>query len=77
MRRCLLAGAEKVSINSAAVPRRTSSACGAEAFGSQVHRAGMTFKRVEPRAEIPSGYEVVITAADAHGITSARMGAAR
>ncbi|MFB3926614.1 MAG: imidazole glycerol phosphate synthase subunit HisF [Syntrophales bacterium] len=60
MRRVLLAGAEKVSINSAAVrnPRLISE--GAEAFGSQCIVLGMDVKKVEPSARTPSGYEIVI-----------------
>lgn len=60
MRAVLLAGAEKVSINSAAVrePRLISS--GAKAFGSQCIVLGMDVKRVEKSREIPSGYEMVI-----------------
>jgi cyclase len=60
MRDVLLAGAEKVSVNSAAVRHPDIIARGAEAFGSQCIVLGMDVKRVEPRAEIPSGYEVVI-----------------
>jgi cyclase len=60
MRDVLLAGAEKVSVNSAAVRQPDIIARGAEAFGSQCIVLGMDVKRVEPRAEIPSGYEVVI-----------------
>ncbi len=60
MRRVLLSGAEKVSVNSAAVrdPRLISR--GAEAFGSQAIVLGMDVKRVIPSGKIPSGYEMVI-----------------
>ncbi|MCU0572219.1 MAG: imidazole glycerol phosphate synthase subunit HisF [Syntrophobacteraceae bacterium] len=60
MRDVLLAGAEKVSVNSAAVldPRIISQ--GAEAFGSQCVVLGMDVKRVQPSEKTPSGYEMVI-----------------
>ena len=60
MRAVLLAGAEKVSINSAAVkdPRLISQ--GADAFGSQAITVGMDVLAVPVSAEIPSGYEIVI-----------------
>jgi cyclase len=60
MRAVLLAGAEKVSLNSAAVLDPGVIARGAEAFGSQCVVLGMDVKRVAPRPEIPSGYEIVI-----------------
>jgi cyclase len=60
MREVLLAGAEKVSVNSAAVRCPDIVAQGAEAFGSQCIVLGMDVKRVEPSTAIPSGYEVVI-----------------
>jgi len=60
MREVLLAGAEKVSINSAAVRHPDLIAQGAEAFGSQCVVLGMDVKQVRPGAAIPSGYEVVI-----------------
>ncbi len=60
MRAVLLAGAEKVSVNSAAVLDPGVIARGAAAFGSQCVVLGMDVKRVAPRAEVPSGYEVVI-----------------
>ena len=60
MRAVLLAGAEKVSVNSAAVLDPGVITRGAEAFGSQCVVLGMDVKRVAPRPEIPSGYEVVI-----------------
>ncbi|MDR1945864.1 MAG: imidazole glycerol phosphate synthase subunit HisF [Desulfovibrio sp.] len=60
MRAVLLAGAEKISVNSAAVrnPRLISE--GAEAFGSQAVVVGMDVKQVPERREVPSGYEIVI-----------------
>ncbi|MCF8062462.1 MAG: imidazole glycerol phosphate synthase subunit HisF [Deltaproteobacteria bacterium] len=60
MRRVLLAGAEKVSVNSAAVREPSIIREGARAFGSQCIVLGMDVKRVEPTREIPSGYEMVI-----------------
>jgi imidazole glycerol-phosphate synthase subunit HisF len=60
MRRVLLAGAEKVSVNSAAVRSPDIIARGADAFGSQCIVLGMDVKRVGVREGIPSGYEVVI-----------------
>lgn len=60
MRAVLLAGAEKVSVNSAAVKAPEIIAQGAEAFGSQAIVVGMDVKRVEKSETIPSGYEVVI-----------------
>jgi cyclase len=60
MREVLLAGAEKVSVNSAAVRNPEIIAQGAEAFGSQCIVLGMDVKHVGPAERIPSGYEVVI-----------------
>jgi cyclase len=60
MRRVLLAGAEKVSINSAAIRDPSLIAKGAEAFGSQAVVLGMDVKRVPPSRELPTGYEMVI-----------------
>jgi imidazole glycerol-phosphate synthase subunit HisF len=60
MRQVLLAGAEKVSVNSAAVRNPQILAEGAEAFGNQCVVLGMDVKRA-PRSEgTPSGFEVVI-----------------
>ncbi|RLA90684.1 MAG: imidazole glycerol phosphate synthase subunit HisF [Deltaproteobacteria bacterium] len=60
MRAVLLAGAEKVSINSTAVldPRLIQE--GARSFGSQCIVLGMDVKQVAQSEKIPSGYEVVI-----------------
>ena len=52
--------ADKVSINSLAVTNPQIIADGAAAFGNQCIVLGMDVLRVEPSAEIPSGYEVVI-----------------
>jgi imidazole glycerol-phosphate synthase subunit HisF len=60
MRRVLLAGAEKVSVNSAAIHNPSIIREGAQAFGSQCIVLGMDVKRVEPTEEIPTGYEMVI-----------------
>ncbi|MBN2032357.1 MAG: imidazole glycerol phosphate synthase subunit HisF [Deltaproteobacteria bacterium] len=60
MRRVLLAGAEKVSVNSAAIRDPGLIARGAEAFGSQAIILGMDVKKVTPSKKIPSGYEIVI-----------------
>jgi len=60
MRRILLAGAEKVSINTAAVLNPAIISDGAQAFGSQCMVLGMDVRKVEPTGNIPSGYEVVI-----------------
>ena len=60
MRDVLLAGSEKVSVNSAAVREPDLIAQGAAAFGSQCVVLGMDVKRVGKRPAVPSGYEVVI-----------------
>lgn len=60
MRTVLLAGAEKVSINSPAVRDPQLIAAGARAFGAQCVVLGMDAKQVPASATIPSGYEVVI-----------------
>lgn len=60
MRAVLLAGAEKVSLNSAAVRNPGLLTEGAEAFGSQCVVLGVDAKKVDKSDDIPSGYEVVI-----------------
>jgi imidazole glycerol-phosphate synthase subunit HisF len=60
MRKVLLAGAEKVSVNSAAVKDPEIISRGAAAFGSQCIVLGMDVKRVAASDAIPSGYEMVI-----------------
>lgn len=60
MRAALLAGAEKVSLNSAAVKNPGLIAEGAKAFGSQAIVASMDVLKTEPREATPSGYEIVI-----------------
>ncbi len=60
MRAALLAGADKVSLNSLAVEKPEILAEGARAFGRQCVVLGMDARRVGVSAAIPSGYEVVI-----------------
>lgn len=60
MRAALLAGADKVSLNSLAVESPEILTEGAKAFGRQCVVLGMDAKRVPVSASIPSGYEVVI-----------------
>ncbi|MDP3183031.1 MAG: imidazole glycerol phosphate synthase subunit HisF [Desulfobaccales bacterium] len=60
IRAVLLAGAEKVSVNTAAVLDPALITAGALAFGSQCIVLGMDVKRVAPSPKIPSGYEMVI-----------------
>ncbi|OGV69262.1 MAG: imidazole glycerol phosphate synthase subunit HisF [Lentisphaerae bacterium RIFOXYA12_FULL_48_11] len=58
MSRVLLAGAEKVSVNSLAVENPGIIKDGAKAFGSQCIVLGMDPLKVKISAEIPSGYEI-------------------
>ena len=60
MRRVLLAGAEKVSIDSGAVRNPQLIAEGAKAFGSQCVVLSMQVRRVPQSDQIPSGYEIHI-----------------
>lgn len=60
MHRVLLAGAEKVSVNSLAVLEPKIIREGAKAFGNQCVVLGIDALKVTPTAEVPSGYEVVI-----------------
>ncbi|MBF0530804.1 MAG: imidazole glycerol phosphate synthase subunit HisF [Deltaproteobacteria bacterium] len=60
MRRVLLAGAEKVSVNSAAIKNPDVIRQGALAFGSQCVVLGMDVLKVPVSDTIPSGYEIVI-----------------
>ncbi|EGJ49786.1 imidazole glycerol phosphate synthase subunit HisF [Desulfocurvibacter africanus] len=60
MRAVLLAGAEKVSVNSAAVKNPDIISKGAAAFGSQAIVVGMDVLKVDKSEQIPSGYEIVI-----------------
>ncbi len=60
MRQVLLAGAEKVSVNTLAVRNPNIIAEGAKLFGSQCIVLGMDPVRVEKSEKIPSGYEITI-----------------
>ncbi|WDN87741.1 imidazole glycerol-phosphate synthase subunit HisF [Desulfosarcina sp. BuS5] len=60
MRNVLLAGAEKISVNSAAVKNPEIISQGANAFGSQCVVLGMDVKYVGQKENISSGYEIVI-----------------
>jgi cyclase len=60
MRAVLLAGAEKVSVNSLAVLKPEIISQGALAFGNQCIVLGMDARFVGISEEFPSGYEVVI-----------------
>ncbi|NDV20607.1 imidazole glycerol phosphate synthase subunit HisF [Pseudodesulfovibrio sp. JC047] len=60
MRDVLVAGAEKVSVNSGAVKNPDIISEGATRFGSQCIVLGMDVKRVEKSIAIPSGFEIVI-----------------
>ncbi|RPH88561.1 MAG: imidazole glycerol phosphate synthase subunit HisF [Deltaproteobacteria bacterium] len=60
MRNVILAGAEKVSFNSAAVREPAIITEGARAFGSQCVVLGMDVKKVAFSKQTPSGYEIVI-----------------
>ena len=60
MRAVLLAGAEKISVNSAAVKTPDIISEGAAAFGSQCIVVGMDVLRTGVSEQIPSGYEIVI-----------------
>ncbi|MDD2966401.1 MAG: imidazole glycerol phosphate synthase subunit HisF [Desulfovibrionaceae bacterium] len=60
MRAVLMAGAEKISINSAAVKKPALISEGAAAFGSQAIVVGMDVLAVPVSESIPSGYEIVI-----------------
>jgi cyclase len=58
--RVLLAGAEKVNVNSAAVKNPGLITEAAYAFGTQAVVLSMDVLRVEKSPKIPSGYEIVI-----------------
>lgn len=60
MRQVLLAGAEKISINSAAVKNPSLIEDGAMAFGSQAIVVGMDVLKTGASPTIPSGYEIII-----------------
>ncbi|MFW6414453.1 MAG: imidazole glycerol phosphate synthase subunit HisF [Verrucomicrobiota bacterium] len=59
MRKVLLAGAEKVSVNTGAVREPAIISAGAKAFGSQCIVLGMDVLRTDVSEAIPSGYQVV------------------
>jgi len=63
MRRVLLAGAEKVSVDSGAVRNPGIIADGARAFGSQCIVLSMQVMRVGKSEKIPSGWEIYIDGA--------------
>jgi cyclase len=60
MRRVILAGAEKVSVNTEAVKNPALIAEGARAFGNQCIVLGMDVKKAAANSRVPSGYEMVI-----------------
>ncbi|MFH1730431.1 MAG: imidazole glycerol phosphate synthase subunit HisF [Planctomycetota bacterium] len=60
MRAVLLAGAEKVSIDSGAARNPGIIAEGAKAFGSQCIVLSMQVRKVAATGSVPSGYEIVI-----------------
>jgi len=60
MRDVLVAGAEKVSVNSGAVKNPDIISEGAARFGSQCVVLGMDVKQVKKSKNIPSGFEIVI-----------------
>ena len=60
MERVLLAGAEKISVNSLAVKNPDIIAEGARAFGNQCIVLGMDPLATEDRATCPSGYEITV-----------------
>jgi cyclase len=60
MRRVILAGGEKVSVNSSAVLNPDIITAGKRAFGSQCIVLSMDIKAVQPSPNIPSGYEIFI-----------------
>jgi len=60
MRLVILAGAEKISLNSEAIRNPSLIGEGARAFGSQCVVLGMDVKKIRQSAQTPSGYEMVI-----------------
>lgn len=66
MRRVILAGAEKVSVNSSAVLDPKIISQGAKAFGSQCVVLGMDVKKGDMSKQTPSGYEIVIEGGRKH-----------
>ena len=78
MRRVLLAGAEKVSVDSGATRNPEIIRAGARAFGCQCIVLSMQALKVEPSEKIPSGWEIYIdgarTATGLDAIAWARQG---
>ena len=60
MRQVILAGAEKISLNSQAVQHPAIITEGARAFGNQCIVLGMDVRKTPASPRIPSGYEIVI-----------------
>ncbi len=60
MRQVILAGAEKVSVNTEAGQDPGIIGEGARAFGSQCIVLGMDVKKINANPQVPSGYEMVI-----------------
>jgi len=60
MRRVLLAGAEKISVNSLAIEKPSLISEGSQAFGSQCIVLGMDPVRNPDRKKFPSGYEITV-----------------
>ncbi|MBU4073789.1 MAG: imidazole glycerol phosphate synthase subunit HisF [Proteobacteria bacterium] len=60
MRQVILAGAEKISVNTEAVKNPTLIADGARAFGSQCIVLSMDVKKINANPQVPYGYEMVI-----------------
>jgi imidazole glycerol-phosphate synthase subunit HisF len=58
--RVLLAGAEKVNVNSAAVNNPTLITEASKAFGAQAVVLSMDVRKVQASSKLPSGYEIVI-----------------
>jgi len=58
--RVLLAGAEKVNVNTAAVQSPQLVAQASRAFGAQCVVLSMDVRAVPPTSDIPSGYEIVV-----------------
>jgi imidazole glycerol-phosphate synthase subunit HisF len=58
--RVLLAGAEKVNVNSAAVKNPGLISEASEAFGAQAIVLSMDVRKVNSTSKVPSGYEIVI-----------------
>ena len=79
MRQVILAGAEKISLNSQAVQHPAIITEGARAFGNQCIVLGMDVKKVTASPKIPSGYEIVInggrTPTDIDALWGAKEGA--